>query len=156
MSAARQSNRLFCLRCANKEVKETLKYTTSEHVNFAYYIHSTSNYCFHSIASPTMNYRRETIREACDNCHVKKLRCERVSGLIVCRKCLQGEISCNFSPRSSAGHRRRRKNVSRQDESQMVPGKDSRLTSTLSPEDTALESETLKSFYLASTFANEH
>ncbi|KAM3154995.1 hypothetical protein ABEW05_004542 [Botrytis cinerea] len=86
-----------------------------------------------------MNYRRETIREACDNCHVKKLRCERVSGLIVCRKCLQGEISCNFSPRSSAGHRRRRKNVSRQDESQMVPGKDSRLTSTLSPEDTALE-----------------
>ena len=55
-----------------------------------------------------MSAYRETTREACDNCHTKKLKCERIEGTNICRKCNQGGITCNYSPRTSSGPRKRR------------------------------------------------
>jgi Fungal Zn(2)-Cys(6) binuclear cluster domain len=56
-----------------------------------------------------MPSQHESIREACDHCHNKKLRCERVQGSSSCRKCAQNSLTCLYSPRHLPGIRRSRK-----------------------------------------------
>jgi Fungal Zn(2)-Cys(6) binuclear cluster domain len=56
-----------------------------------------------------MPSQHESIREACDHCHNKKLRCERVGGSSSCRKCAQNSLTCVYSPRHLSGIRRSRK-----------------------------------------------
>lgn len=43
------------------------------------------------------------VRDACDSCHSKKIRCERIGD--ACRKCVQQKSPCVFSPRTKNGTR---------------------------------------------------
>ncbi|KAF4966491.1 hypothetical protein FSARC_5832 [Fusarium sarcochroum] len=38
------------------------------------------------------------LRQACDRCHSKKLRCTKILGSIVCTRCVKAGVSCLFSP----------------------------------------------------------
>ncbi|KAF4977118.1 hypothetical protein FZEAL_6306 [Fusarium zealandicum] len=38
------------------------------------------------------------LRQACDRCHGKKLRCTKVPGSVVCGRCVKAGVSCIFSP----------------------------------------------------------
>ena len=41
--------------------------------------------------------QRKPVRDACDRCHSKKLKCQRINER--CRKCLDGGYVCVYSPR---------------------------------------------------------
>ncbi|PTD10519.1 Transcription factor ACEII [Fusarium culmorum] len=38
------------------------------------------------------------LRQACDRCHSKKLRCTKIPGSIVCARCVKAGVTCLFSP----------------------------------------------------------
>ncbi|KAM5372529.1 hypothetical protein ACJZ2D_007429 [Fusarium nematophilum] len=38
------------------------------------------------------------LRQACDRCHDKKLRCTKVPGSLICGRCVKAGVSCIFSP----------------------------------------------------------
>ncbi|KAH8669585.1 hypothetical protein BGZ60DRAFT_515213 [Tricladium varicosporioides] len=59
-----------------------------------------------------MSFQREITRNACDNCHSRKLKCERSEETNTCYRCFQGNIICNYSPWGSSRLRKRQKNFS--------------------------------------------
>ncbi|KAL6924263.1 hypothetical protein ACHAPO_003482 [Fusarium lateritium] len=38
------------------------------------------------------------LRQACDRCHSKKLRCTKIPGSVVCARCVKAGVTCLFSP----------------------------------------------------------
>ncbi|KAM0188336.1 hypothetical protein ACHAPA_009430 [Fusarium lateritium] len=40
------------------------------------------------------------LRQACDRCHSKKLRCTKIPGSLVCTRCVKAGVTCLFSPPS--------------------------------------------------------
>ncbi|KUJ13192.1 uncharacterized protein LY89DRAFT_154089 [Mollisia scopiformis] len=47
------------------------------------------------------------VRDACENCHSRKIRCILEPGSIACRSCSSNGTSCLFAPRAKAGRPRR-------------------------------------------------
>lgn len=58
-------------------------------------------------ASPRMSLEYPRVRDACESCHRRKIRCLLTPGSPACQSCLTSGDSCLFAPRAKAGRPRR-------------------------------------------------